>query len=800
MIEILGLELENVLYFKAAKTRLNKNSLTFVRGLNTDGDPANPTGNGAGKSLLFSTIPNLCYFAPPLSIKKKSTKELLRSGSAVTLSLKAANGHKYRIKQTLKSYVIEENGVDLEVRTKPMQERFIRELFPLTEIEYYTHGYVSTQKPFPMQTDSNINRLEHLSTIFRFDSYGDLKQHFATKLRSIKDNDIKLSVLEQTSISLREKIVRVTTSLDSAVLKDAKRRHAGLDTELQGYVKREFEYLKTLQLHKTLLTVETELDELRGQYTAKTHPSKRLAWLKKQKVVARAHADHASLVRAYDRQVAQTQAKIDALELPDLDPNACKTLEPQLQKEIDELEQQVSVLQVQAREHKRLVDQALPIVNSLRDDYGVDVKTQKVDLDIDYAEDIAGYRTSLKLKALLKHDHDTGDNTTCPTCMSEVDLGNIKTVVAKATKKLPQLLRLQEAQELYRDLLVKRRAVKALAYDAKLLVPLKTELQRLRESHELVEADIAVWKKHESLTKAINALEVPEAPAGKLETDLTYEELDAESDLCVAILRHLEAKSRLMENNEALVECRTVKEVRKRITKCETDLAVLTNAIAAARVELAAVSALIEQQSNYAAEHALYREELATTEKSIAKYTTSVDDKKVLDVLLRAYSSKGLKTIVANHVCQLLESNLNFYRGLIFAEPFSFSILATDTGMAINVDRGNGMVSDVRNLSGAESNCFRLLFIISLLPLIPSDRRLNMIVLDEPTAHMHLVTRQIFVERYLPALMEVIPHIYVITPNSDETVKGAEEWIIAKRNGVSSLISSVSDMVGLRAA
>ena len=65
---------------------------------------------------------------------------------------------------------------------------------------------------------------------------------------------------------------------------------------------------------------------------------------------------------------------------------------------------------------------------------------------------------------------------------------------------------------------------------------------------------------------------------------------------------------------------------------------------------------------------------------------------------------------------------------------------------------------------------------------------MNMVLLDEPTAHMDGVSRQIFVERYLPALMEVVPHIYVITPH-DEYINGSSEWIVCKQRGVSKLIT-----------
>ena len=789
MIEIEGLELANVLYFKSVKASLNKNSLTFVRGLNTDGDPANPTGNGAGKSLLFSTIPNVCYFAPPLAIKKKSSKEILKKNSSITLKLKVPSGNRYAITQTSTNYKILENGVDLKVRTKPLAEKFIRNIFPLSEIEYYTHGFVSTQRPFLMQTDSNVNRLEHLSSIFRLDSYGELRQYFAIQLRSLKDNDIKLSVLEQKSLSLREKLAKVEKGIFPKRLRKAKTDHTALDSVIQEYVQREFEILKDLQSLKTLLTTEEELDELRSHYSFKDHPGKRLPWLKTQRATARAMGEYKALLKAYKQNIEATQVKLKQLELPLRSRKMLQADKVDLEAKIEHLEEYIAAKEVLRREHRRLTAAAAPLVTTLKDEHDLDARVDLIDLDIDYSGDIAILKASLKLEALIQHQHEETQASICPTCLSDVDVDNIKQIVSRAKVSLPLLERKAEAQSLYKKLSGLRDTVLALKFKPKVLEAKKASLEDLSLSLKEVEKFLEIWKKVAYLKKALSDIEAPVPPEVLPETDLTYEQLDTQIDLCTEILKHLQAKTKLIENNPLLSGSRTVKAVRTLIRDNEEQLTLVTGALKDQRTGLGELSLFIERQTNLIAEKNLYASELAETLLAIEAIGSSADDKQILDVLLRAYSSKGLKTLVAGQICALLESNLNFYRGLIFVEPFSFSVTATEAGLAINVDRGNGMVSDVRNLSGAESNCFRLLFIISLLPLIPSDRRLNMIVLDEPTSHMHSVTRQIFVERFLPALQDVIPHIYVITPHDDDYLTGSNEWIIAKSDGVSTLIA-----------
>ena len=133
MRHILGLDLTKVVTFKKLSVDFNQN-LTYIRGLNLDADPANPTGNGAGKTLMFSTLANVLFQTTPLALKKKSKRDILRQkGSSVGLVLKqSADGPEYEIIQTSSGYKICEDGKDLELRTIPLAEEYIRKLLPLS--------------------------------------------------------------------------------------------------------------------------------------------------------------------------------------------------------------------------------------------------------------------------------------------------------------------------------------------------------------------------------------------------------------------------------------------------------------------------------------------------------------------------------------------------------------------------------------------------------------------------------------------------------------------------------------------
>lgn len=791
MIEPQEVEISNVLSLKKVKSRLNTTSLTFVRGANLDASQATPTNNGAGKSLFFSTIPNVAYFSPPCSLKKKAKRELLGKGSSIKFTFKGNDGCIYAITQTATKYVIEKDGVDIKIRTTPLAEQYIRQVWPLTEIEYYTHGYLSTQRPFLLQSDSDANRLTHFSTIFRLDQHDVLRQFFSTKLRSIKDDEIRLSTLEQKALSLKTNLKKVKSLFDEDALNTSKKELKVLEKEIQALVKEEFEVLKTIQALKTLKTIEKELDELRGNYKSSSHPDKRVVWLKKQRTLVRAVEAYESLLDSYTKTIKTTKAKIDALKLPKKSSNDLTLQVEELSKKKKKLKAQISELEDTKSAYDALVREGKKLSKELLDEHEIDSKSDKVDLDADYSAEIESCRTSLRLEKLLKHDHLDGK---CPTCLSDVDIKDIKQVVAKAKRRLPDLEKLVDSQELYRKLLKVKSSLSKVDFDAAELESAEKELKSVEKLLERNSADLAVWEKHETLQQALEAVEKPKKPKEVPETDLSLSELDDEIDLCVNILKHLEAKDRLIHNNEELPKCRTVSEVEQHLKSQEKRKVKLEESLEVKRKASSKITSSIDKQRTLSSEINLYTKELKDSQTQIDKLKPGLADKKVLEVLIKAYSHKGLKTIVANKICALLETNLNYYRDLIFLEPFTFSVHAGDKGLSIKVDRKNGHISDVRNLSGAESNCFRLLFLISLLPLIPNEHRLSMLVLDEPMSHADEVPRKLFLERYLPALQEVVPNIYVITPNESDAVKGADEWVLRKQKGITTLVA-VGDMV-----
>lgn len=570
MITISGLGLKDVIYFKEARAVLNKAPLTFVRGANLDADPATPTGNGAGKSLLFGAIPTVVYASPPTTTRKKAKKEILGKKSEIGFDCIGSDGHKYNVLQTASKYKIFKDGKDIEIRTVPLAEEYIRDtIFPLTEIEYYTHGYLSTLRPFLMRSDTDANRMEHFSQIFRLNDYDGMRGYFTRKLRTLKDNEIRLSVLEQKTLGLKEKLVKVSKKVSKSDLTEARDEHKLLDKKIQQQVQVEFDLNSLQGTLRTLVTIEKELDELRSKYEYKDHPSKRLAILKDQKALVKKWDNYNSLLKAYTKSIKSTQEKIDSLKLPKTKKEELESSLTSLKKKHEALEAQIEKIEDQKDEYDRLVKKAKPIAAELESEHGIN-KGDKVDLKKDHTPDIEATRAQLRLKSLLEHEHRDGNN--CPTCMSEVDIDNIKRVVKKAREELPRLEKKKAAQDLYRQIKELRAKIVEIDFDADGLAKLKKQESKLTEEIESVREQVKVWKRYDELQSVLSDIEKPKAPKEEAATKLSYSELDEHIELCNEILSHVASKNKLMENNPSVAEFKSVKAVKVKMAQTQIEI------------------------------------------------------------------------------------------------------------------------------------------------------------------------------------------------------------------------------------
>ena len=782
MLNILGLDLNSVGSFHEVSVDFSS-PLTYVRGVNKDtGLQARTTGNGVGKSLLFSSIANLRYGAVPASVRKNTRKEMLRLKSSSIGMVLTRGDDEYELIQKASGYTIYKNGEDLKVRGIARQQEMIRELIPIPEISFYTREFLSTLKPYPMQMSTNEQRLQHMVELHDLDQYSDIHKHFSVKAKAIKDNELRIGVLEQTIRDHKAALDKLHEAHNKAGdVAAAESQAKKLQARIDEFSVRRRELLLEVETFEALRTTETRLDDLRKAYRHKTPPAELLEATRSERKAARRWAEYEAAFRATSKARKALEYKLSSIEMPDESSADLKKLIGSAADRIDSLSSDLKV-------HQKAADTftaAREEVDALKDK--LDRLRVDFDPDTDYEAQISLCRATLEMKPLLEHDHE-GDGR-CPTCRSEVDFSKVKKAVYTAEANLPSLKKKKAAQDLSKELRAAKKTLRSVEYDESALKSCAASLMRASAALELAEEKLAARKEYDRLTASLAELEPPEKPKHK--PSLSVQECDDIIEQCTEIEKQLEAKKQILRKSKTdSGKVRSLKQVEAELERLADEVSDAEQTIKSAEKEKSKLDGLLLAAAEYRNNVSFYEKEISSNKKKLEEFRKSSKDKKLIDILVKCYGPRGLRSVAANNVCRLLEDNLNQYRDLLFYEPFVFFVEAGDAGISIMVDRNNGSptsLTDVRNLSGAESNAFSLLYCLSDLMITPSFKKTNMLILDEPTSHMDEVTRALFNERFLPAVQDLVPNIFVITPHPDDASPSASEWVVEKNKGRSSV-------------
>ncbi len=172
MIEFKSLEFKGAATFspkKWTKINLYDQGVITVFGKNLDSGGSNE----AGKSALFYPIPNILYSTTPggLSKKRKSITTSSYKGRLVF----SIDDNQYKIEQAIgkKSYYkILENDRDITPKGGINNcENLIKEIFPLSEEEYYSFVHVAPHKFHTLAKGKLAERLAFIHSVFSLNEY-----------------------------------------------------------------------------------------------------------------------------------------------------------------------------------------------------------------------------------------------------------------------------------------------------------------------------------------------------------------------------------------------------------------------------------------------------------------------------------------------------------------------------------------------------------------------------------------------------------------------------------------------------
>ncbi|AFH14650.1 putative ATPase involved in DNA repair [Pseudomonas phage Lu11] len=764
MIEITGSRFEGIVSYKKGEFDFTNNcGLTTVSGHNRDSLIAKDQNNGAGKSLLFSMLPNVRFEQTPLADTRKKNR-IHSKGSFIEFDVNNL-GHKWTIRQEGSGYKIFRDGVDLQVRGQAAQREQIEKIIPLTTEEWYSYVHLQSQKKLEFLYGTPRARMSYITDVWRLDQFDVLRRFYEKKVDEVKIAQNKADVHSHNLLNINDALNKngwnrdKQKELDEATetVKATSKKVTKLQSkrqELKSLLKQvEFYAETTKQLKKLKGKVKFTKAELKEQY-------KYLQALEK----------YEDALQDYNRRSKKLKAKLEELGGA-VGGKELRGSVKAMRQELDKLEADDARLvkirdkhDAAVRELENLDDHTEPELRAFLSRCN---KAKLNPMDT-LQEEMSVVKTTLKLADLL-HNHEGGDQ--CPTCHQKVNLKDIEATVKAAKKRKGILHSMIHALDIRMTKAKNTEIIEKLGFDEEGFYRARKQIKKLRAAIDDAQEKLENSVRIDEINEQLSELEKPKKPKGS--ASMTVEELEAHAEMLDDIKR-LEARlaefDEVPENDNLAAQLKEVEKQLKKVEKKYTKAHKVT-----------------VKYNAYRAEHKLLTKQRDEVSTKLEEINPLIAKLKLYRAMAKAYSSKGLKRNAMHEIVYGLQQNYNKHAQLIFAEPFKFEVVAKEDGVHITVDRGQGNVSDVRELSGAESDSFRLLHFLACVIMAKDDRRVNLAILDEPDAHMDAATTNLFVERYVPFLRRIVPQVFIITQKGKHSHPKCSYVTVTKHKGVSSV-------------
>lgn len=729
MIELFSFHLQGTPLFKDAEFRLARKGISVIHGRNLNTSNKNP--NGAGKSFFFSQLPELIFGTPVVG----NQKDRLRLGTSTLKLVKEEQGQRVKyeiIRSTNKGekLTVVRNGKDLGIhKLADARSYVVNNIFGTNDAEFQTLCYLDTRVPHPLVLGDSGPRRAFFTRFFRLDTIDGLRRLVAQRLDEVRANKLLYSELARQYKERKEKLLEAE-QLEKMQrwLKKAKALRTDLSEQLEKLSRtRTLLELRDSPMYSRLWSM---CEEDFGNFEAlKGFKNNDLQAAKTRLRVAEKYREHQQSVRDYKRAKAKVEEALQKL-WGDDDVPPRKTVQLRLTS-YEELSEKRDFLLAWSGKFEGAYLRLLEQRTQLR-------------------------REIQQAKSRLE---ELASANTCPTCGQL--LKDKKHLAHLAEQTQAQRTHTRELRRKLQDVEEKREALQAKQVKhTALKEKVEEELEGLSRYQRTITLLDRMPEKPEAFTGEKIDQEEEEARRAKLQAD--YDFLTS----CESMLDSFQEAAALSTKSIAAA---------KASSDLSDQLSELSTRIARATLKL-------EQNEEAVAELEALRTRLKGMRQQIL-------DEEAWLLLDDAFSKKGIQMLMIRSICNRLEQVINKYAKLVFPEDYRFSF-DLDTQFNILVHRTHGKsvtVTDVRKLSGAESKLFSLLLLIGLMTFVPRHKRINVLILDEPTAAMGPEMAEAFA-KFLPVLNKVIPHIVVITPRTEDRYEGAKVFTMVKKGNSAKIV------------
>ncbi len=756
MHSIKGLALQSVISIEEAYIPFD-DKFVCVTGHNRDSKISNIQNNASGKSTIFNAIANILYESDPMSSKKDRRALLKTSDAKIQLDLVDTHGRELTVLQTASKYFCQNAELgDLKPHKISDAQNLIQDYFPITESEFYSYCYINGNKPFTFQHDTDANRFTFLAKLFRLDIYDQVRNH----VKKLREEAAKSVVWHD---AVMDNIIKIQQQIGFNAWDTANDNEADLLATKMSELSDQ-----SVKLYNQLAEMEAnqKYADRRRSHERKIKRAERIATkngiqfnkaqlksLRKLMDEMDSYEDYVKEKRKYSAKLATIQLELK--ELGDVsDANALRKEFSELSSKMDRLDTEYAKAVTNNEKLKKTTRKIELLESKLSKFKSFDKKKAVKELN--------------NLEQVIEIAEELGDHSECPTCGQDIDRKAIKSQAKKAQKTVNTLNSKLDKLELFEELEELRASIKGIKHVD--LVKLKKSIKkvdaRLDTINDLGEASV----RYTELTTMLR--ELKSSKPTKVKKPKTKFTSDAIEEMGVALKEGLDAKERLADIPVIEFDAARHKKIKAELTKIDKRV----NKTRKKHVEYS-----VKKSQHYS-----LHEQLDSANVELKKHSKAVERKKLYDTMYKLYG-KELKGVAINDRLAALQDVMNENASLIFSEPMKFTFQAEGTKVTAEVLRHNGVSSDIRYLSGSESNCFRLLFAYSLLPILPSDRRTNFMILDEPDTACDDEVREHIIKNFVPHLKQAVPNVFWITPKSVDSFSEGEHWQVIKKDGLSSI-------------
>jgi len=773
-----SLYLKNVGPFKEASLPLNVTGITQIRGSNKDSKTAtaNTDVNAVGKSLLVRPLSEIIFSSSPKTqkIKSRTKKDMFSdSGSEFGLSVTDKKTYSFSKKSNKSSYdyKILVDGKNAKVRTKGYAEKKIKDIFDYSEDEFYSIYFIDSSRTSSLVMGSTAERISFFTNLFKLNNYDEVRKIFNSELNEAKKS--------------------------SAVLKEIQSQISDLEKDIEGFDLKSLKSKKDLlkSENKTLVSAYEKINSRKVELmNASSHRDAYLTYLELSKDL-KLQGSVTEQKTSLKRIIKQQEKDINLTKKWDWYNTAIESYRDK------KLKLESSLDKAYKDKGLKFVKNALSILEDnlkdLKRESKSDASLKKPDFDFTNYKKLKSkklehpdfYRNLISKVESKTENYNTivkafdkihGDK--CPTCQNKVDRKIISNLKREYREKIKEL---EITESDYRKNLSYSKSFKELSEghdeylkESELYSKALHRLDKSKEQISKIERKIETLSKVKSILDKLDNLEKPKKPEGEVKSKIDSKYYKK----CLNCLATLQTLESIFDELEKI----NYKTLDSELSDCKKKLKKLSDKIESSSTSLSQVVSKLDL-----AESNLGR--LKTLKVKSKKLKKICDNIPVIEAIIEAYSNKGIKLLVIRQLAAMMEKNMNNYSSLLYAEPTKFKFEVKDERnfniLLCRKVRGTNTQEDIRTLSGAEARAFSFLLPLSILPLIPNERRLNLMVLDEPMANMGEARMQLFTESFIPKLSTIVPHLIIISTDN-ENYPNANVYTVVKEKGVSTLVKN----------